>query len=118
KEGALKDGLLTERQLAALTDRHRLLRVVAYADTARIELIHDRLVPTVRKARDERKARELQAEQEGKAKQAQAELEKERAQRKRVQRSLAVASAAALLFLGLLSYTWILQQRMLLQKEI
>src|SRR5215470_5209774 len=71
KEGALNDGLLTERQLAALTDRHRLLRVVPHADTARIELIHDRLVPTVRKARDERKARELQAEQEGKAKQAQ-----------------------------------------------
>ena len=28
KEGALNAGLLTERQLAALTDRHRLLRVV------------------------------------------------------------------------------------------
>ena len=46
----------------------------------------------VRKARDERQARELQAEQERKAKQAQAELEKERAQRKRVQRSFAIAS--------------------------
>jgi len=117
KEEALNGGLLTERQLATLTDRHRLLRVVPHADTARIELIHDRLVPIVRKARDERKARDLQAEQEGKAKQAQAELEKERAQRKRVQRSLAVASAAALLFLGLLSYTWILQQRMLFQEK-
>jgi WD40 repeat protein len=99
KEGALNDGLLTGRQLAALTDRHRLLRVVSHADTARIELIHDRLVPVVRKARDERQARELQAEQERKAEQAQAELKKERAQRKRAQHSLAIASAAALLFL-------------------
>jgi WD40 repeat protein len=105
KEGALNDGLLTERQLAALTDRHRLLRVVSHADTARIELIHDRLVPVVRKARDERQARELQAEQERKAEQAQAELKKERAQRKRAQHSLAIASAAALLFLGLFFFT-------------
>jgi len=105
KEGALNDGLLTERQLAALTDRHRLLRVVSHADTARIELIHDRLVPVVRKARDERQARELQAEQERKAEQAQAELKKERAQRKRAQRSFAIASAAALLFLVLFFVT-------------
>jgi WD40 repeat protein len=101
KEGALNDGLLTERQLAALTDRHRLLRIVPHADTARIELIHDRLIPVVRKARDERKTRELQAEQEDKAKQAQAELEKERAQRKRV----------------LLSFTLIKQQTILLEKS-
>jgi WD40 repeat protein len=113
KEGALNAGLLTERQLAALTDRHRLLRVVSHADTARIELIHDRLVPVVRKARDERQARELQAEQERKAEQAQAELEKERAQRKRVQRSFAIASAFALLFFGLFFFT--MRQRIALQ---
>jgi WD40 repeat protein len=73
---ALNEGRLTERQLAALTDRHRLLRVVPYADTARIELIHDRLVPTVRKARDERRAREQREEQERRAKKEQEEQER------------------------------------------
>jgi len=45
KQEALDEGKLAERQLAALTDRLRLLRIVSHADTARIELIHDRLVP-------------------------------------------------------------------------
>jgi hypothetical protein len=67
KTEALNEGLLTQRQLAALTDRHRLLRVVPYADTPRIELIHDRLVPTVRKARDQRQAQEQRDEQDRRA---------------------------------------------------
>ena len=44
-EGALGEHRITSRQLAALTDRHRLLRIVHHTDTTRVELIHDRLVP-------------------------------------------------------------------------
>jgi hypothetical protein len=40
-----------------------LLRVVQHADTARIELIHDRMVEVVCKVRNERRAKERQAEQ-------------------------------------------------------
>lgn len=113
KEEALAGKLLTQRQLDALTDRHRLLRVVPHADTARIELIHDRLVSVVCKARDERKVREHRDEQERLARQTQAELDKERArteelqrERDRFKRSLVVASAACLVCLGLLAYGW------------
>ena len=78
KVEALNENLLTDRQLAALTGRHRLLRVVQHEDTARIELIHDCLVPIVRKARDERKAREHQAELEQKLIEADARAQGER----------------------------------------
>ena len=64
KAEAIDEKLLTGTQLDALTDRHRLLRVVQYSDTARIELIHDRLVEVVCRARDERKIREEQVERE------------------------------------------------------
>ncbi|NGZ97386.1 MAG: hypothetical protein CV089_14930 [Nitrospira sp. WS110] len=76
KKGALEKNLLTERQLTALTDKHRLLRIVPHPDTARVELIHDRLVPVVRKARDERKSKQYQEEQERLAREAQAESAK------------------------------------------
>lgn len=62
RAGAIDQGLLRQTQLDALTDRHRLLRVVQYADTARIELIHDRLVEVVCRARDARKIREQAAQ--------------------------------------------------------
>jgi WD40 repeat protein len=71
---AFKNNLLTAQQLAPLTDRHRLLRKVQHPDTARVELIHDRLVPVVRKARDERKIRQhqddLQRQADGQRKRA------------------------------------------------
>src|SRR5262249_55412851 len=67
REDALDKQLLTRRQLAALTDRHRLLRIAQRPDTARIELIHDRLVPVVRKARDERKIKQQREELERQA---------------------------------------------------
>ncbi|MDD5322616.1 MAG: hypothetical protein PHD43_18780 [Methylococcales bacterium] len=54
---ALEEGLITQKQLAELTDRHRLLRVDQQLGTPRIELIHDRLVSVVRKARDRRRAK-------------------------------------------------------------
>lgn len=72
KENALDKHLLTEKQLAALTDKHRLLRIVPHPDTTRVELIHDRLVPVVRKARDERKIKQHQEEQERLTREAQA----------------------------------------------
>jgi hypothetical protein len=54
---AIDEGLITQKQLAELTDRHRLLRVDQQLGTPRIELIHDRLVSVVRKARDRRRAK-------------------------------------------------------------
>jgi hypothetical protein len=62
KAGAIDQGLISQNQLDALTDRHRLLRIVQYADTARVELIHDRLVEVVVRARDRRRIRERTAE--------------------------------------------------------
>jgi hypothetical protein len=58
RDDAIARGALTVQELASLTDHHRLLRIDQQADTARIELIHDRLVGIVRQARDERLARE------------------------------------------------------------
>lgn len=52
---AIEEGLITVKQLAELTDKHRLLRVDQQLGTPRIELIHDRLVSVVRKARDLRR---------------------------------------------------------------
>jgi WD40 repeat protein len=63
RDEAFAQGGLTPEQLAALTDRFRLLRIDRQADTARIELIHDRLVGVVRHARDERLLREREEEQ-------------------------------------------------------
>lgn len=54
---AIDEGLITQKQLAELTDRQRLLRVDQQLGTPRIELIHDRLVSVVRKARDRRRAK-------------------------------------------------------------
>jgi WD40 repeat protein len=89
---AIDEQKLTRGQLAALTDRHRLLRIVAHTDTARIELIHDRLVPVVRKARDERRAREQQLEQQRLAEEAQAERDRERARSEELERQRDIAN--------------------------
>jgi WD40 repeat protein len=77
---AIEKGLLTERQLAALTDRRRLLRVVKRSDAARVELIHDRLVPVVRRSRDERRLAARQAAEASEAAKLKAEQEREQAQ--------------------------------------
>ncbi|GMV51316.1 MAG: WD domain, G-beta repeat [Nitrospira sp. OLB3] len=80
RDEALNKQLLTEGQLAALTDKHRLLRIVPHPDKKSVvELIHDRLVPVVQKARDERKIKQHQEEQERLAKLAQDERDRERA---------------------------------------
>jgi len=92
RQEALDNNKLTEKQLAALTDRLRLLRIVPHADTARIELIHDRLVPVISKARDQRMIRERQEEQERKATEAETERDKERARSEELRRSLKAAT--------------------------
>ncbi len=123
KEDALNKNLLTQKQLAALTDKHRLLRIVPHTDTARVELIHDRLVPVVRKAREERKIKQHQEEQEWLAKLAQAERDRERARSEELQaerdtarRSLKVANlmrniAAAAVIITVILAGWGIKQQ-------
>jgi WD40 repeat protein len=113
KQGALDEGIISDKQLTALTDRLRLLRIVYRGDTPRIELIHDRMVPVVRKARDERLLQEQHREEQRKAQQAQAEWEKEKARNKELQRERDVArrwrdiaTAVAFITLALLAGFW------------
>lgn len=97
-DGALESGALTQDELNALTLR-RLLRVDPQGEVPRIELIHDRLVPVVREARDLRRAAEAQQRERERAeqlareqreeaeRQAQAQFDRERlalAERERV----------------------------------
>jgi WD40 repeat protein len=100
KREALDEHKLREPQLSALTDRIRLVRIVYRSDTARIELIHDRLVPVVRKARDQRQALEAQAERD-KERAYNAELVR---QRDKANRNLKWAAALALLSLVLAAF--------------
>lgn len=99
KKEALEKNLLTEKQLAALTDKHRLLRIVPHSDTTRVELIHDRLVPVVRKARDERKSKQYQEEQERLAREAQAEAAKLKKSRQRMRIFAMVVTVLAVISL-------------------
>ena len=81
RDDALAEGRIDAGALARLTDESRLLRVELQADTARIELIHDRLVPVVRKARDQRLAGQRLAAQALARQQAEARAADERRQR-------------------------------------
>lgn len=56
RDEAISQGFINERQLDQLTSLHRVLRVEQQGNVARIELIHDRLVEVVRRARDKRSA--------------------------------------------------------------
>ena len=62
RDEALKQGYIDAEQLHELTSVHRLLRIDPQGNVPRIELIHDRLVEVVRRARDARRAR-VEAEQ-------------------------------------------------------
>jgi WD40 repeat protein len=95
KQEALDENRLQRRQLATLTERYHLLRITHRGDIQRIELIHDRLVPVVHKAREQRRIQARQEEQERQAREAQEERDRERArsaelqqQRDAVSRSL------------------------------
>ena len=74
-EQAIQDGFITREQLSVLADKYRLLRIDQQLGTNRIELIHDRLVNIVSKARDKR--------------QRQIEDERLRAREQEIQRQLA-----------------------------
>lgn len=115
---ALDQGFVTARQLACLVGRRRLLRVVPYEDTDRIELIHDRLVSVVCKARDERKEREQRAALEQKAGEAEARAREKEENNRRLIRSrkglvgaLAVCTVALALCVAVMLYAWHQQRR-------
>ncbi|MCP5245031.1 MAG: PD40 domain-containing protein [Burkholderiales bacterium] len=59
---AIQDGFITRKQLSFLADKFRLLRIDQQLGITRIELIHDRLVSIVSKARDKRQ-RQIEHEQ-------------------------------------------------------
>ncbi len=117
---AIEDKLITQEELQRLTDDYRLLRIDQQADTRRIELIHDRLVEVVRKARDERKAKaseeeaqrlQREAEEEARiererreqAEEAKRLAEEERARARRLSRLLSVV---CVLLVGIGSFAW------------
>lgn len=56
---AIDEHLITQKQLAELTDRRRLLRIDQQLGTPRIELIHNRLVSVVREANERRRTRKI-----------------------------------------------------------
>lgn len=126
REEALTQGFITREQLARLTDQRRLLRIEQEGGVPRIELIHDRLVEVVRRARERRAAlRHAEAEREQERRDAAERLAREQAERlrseevararaeadaaqlRRVRRRLIVALAAAVLWLGAAMWqTW------------
>lgn len=93
---ALQEGLLTAAQLALLTDKHRLLRVDPQSGVNRIELIHDRLVGVVVRARDRRHALEQEARERRLQDEAQAQAEARRLRKSRNQMRGAVVGLALL----------------------
>jgi WD40 repeat protein len=79
-EQVLQDGFLTREQLSILADKYRLLRIDQQLGANRIELIHDRLVGVVSKARDERLQQQEQARLLAKEQEHQRQLDFERAE--------------------------------------
>ena len=77
---ALQDGYLTREQLSILADKYRLLRIDQQLGVNRIELIHDRLVSVVSKARDERLQQQARAHLLAKEQERQRQLEFEKAE--------------------------------------
>ena len=73
RKDALDNNYIQEEELERLTGKFRLLRVNQQADTPRIELIHDRLVGVVRKARDKRVIQEREQEKERRQKEEERE---------------------------------------------
>src|SRR5688572_14113956 len=104
RDEAIAAGTITASELAQLTDRFRLLRVDQRADTARIELIHDRLVGVVRQARDARLAREREEQQRIELERAEQRSrdEAERRQQAEAAKTRLVRMRNALLAAGLL----------------
>ncbi len=78
---ALQDGFLTREQLSILADKYRLLRIDQQLGANRIELIHDRLVSVVSKARDERLQKQERARLLAKEQEHQRQLEFEKTEK-------------------------------------
>ena len=94
---AVDQHLLRAVQLQALVGaRCRLLRIVQKADAPRVELIHDRLVPVVRRARDARHAAIASEVRERQAEQARKDLQREQAASGRLKRQRNLSGALAL----------------------
>ena len=77
EDDALDKGFVTPEQLVELTSRHRLLRIDRQRGTARIELIHDRLVGVVRQARDLRLTTERQRDEEAQRQEEETQRQRE-----------------------------------------
>ncbi|SFK35161.1 WD40 repeat [Nitrosomonas aestuarii] len=101
---AIQDGFITRVQLSILADKYRLLRIDQQFGTNRIELIHDRLVNVVSKARDERlrqiENKKLRAQEQ--ARQRQLAFEN----LNRLARKLRAALLLAVCLAGIAVYGW------------
>lgn len=101
RDDAIAQGFVSTAQLERLTSVHRLLRVDPTGNVPRIELIHDRLVEVVRRARDARRA-QAQAEAARQAEEQQAEQRRQRevqAHQRRIAMALVVVSVLAVVAL-------------------
>ena len=108
---ALQDGFLTRKQLSILADRYRLLRIDQQLGANRIELIHDRLVSVVSKARDERLQKQERAQLLAKAQEHQRQLEFEKAEMdaaflRKQARKLHAALFVVISLVGVTIYGW------------
>ena len=125
RDEALAEGKVTEPELSRLTGVHRLLRIEHQADTARIELIHDRLVSVVRKARDERLRLAREAEQQRIRERAENDARRERELREASEKArdrerrlrLKLVSAVALMLVAMVSMAWFAVQADLQEKS-
>jgi WD40 repeat protein len=91
-EEALERQFIREDDLNTLIGRFRLLRVNQQGDTARIELIHDRLVSVVRKSRDKRLAEAREQKERQLRKEAELEARRESERREEAEKARALLS--------------------------
>ncbi|KQP22577.1 hypothetical protein [Pseudorhodoferax sp. Leaf267] len=113
RDDAIAQGFIDAAQLDQLTSVHRLLRVDPAGNVPRIELIHDRVVEVVRRARDTRRARQ-QADAARRAEDAQAEQAREQealARQRRAKRWIATALAVVSVLAVVAVYSALLANR-------
>lgn len=101
---ALHDGFITREQLSILADKYRLLRIDQQQGANRIELIHDRLVSVVSKARDKRLRRIENERLRIKEQETQRQLAFEKLNR--LARKLRIALLLAVSFSAVAIYGW------------
>ena len=100
RDDAIAQGFISTEQLEQLTSVHRLLRVDPAGTVPRIELIHDRVVEVVRRARDTRRAQQ-QAEAARQAADQQAEQARQREDQQRQRRARRWIASALVVVSGL-----------------